>query len=55
MRRALMGIAATILAVLMLAPSAYAAFGLKDLDLTFNEEGGSVAAQAGSHPFSLTT
>jgi hypothetical protein len=42
------------LATIAAAPAA-ADFGLKDLDFSFEKEGGSPAAQAGSHPFSVTT
>jgi hypothetical protein len=51
--------AATLLAVslvgLALAPSASAAFGFSDLDVTFTTADGSPATQAGSHPFAMTT
>jgi hypothetical protein len=42
-------------AILSTSAMAQAAFGLEDVDLTFNNADGSTAAQAGSHPFSLTT
>jgi hypothetical protein len=35
--------------------SANAAFGLKDLDVTFTDENGSALSQAGDHPFAVTT
>ncbi len=41
------------LAVLAIAPSAHAAFGIKDFDLTFTDEAGSSLTQAGSHPFAV--
>jgi hypothetical protein len=37
------------------APPAFAAFGFKNLDVTFENQDGSVAALAGSHPFEMTT
>jgi hypothetical protein len=46
--------AAMALALLAAAPAS-AAFGLKDLDVTFTNPGGSPPPQAGSHPFALTT
>lgn len=45
----------TALLALAIAPTARAEFGLKDLDVTFNNEDGSVITQAGVHPFSMTT
>jgi hypothetical protein len=47
-------IAALLLAALPVAP-AQAAFGLHGIDITFTEEDGSTDAQAGSHPFEMTT
>ncbi|HEX5713854.1 MAG TPA: hypothetical protein VFX85_11115 [Solirubrobacterales bacterium] len=38
-----------------LVSSAQADFGLRDLDVTFNNADGSIAPQAGAHPFSMTT
>jgi hypothetical protein len=38
-----------------LAPSAQGAFGLEDFDVTFTNQDGSPATQAGSHPFAMTT
>jgi hypothetical protein len=40
---------------LAVAPTARADFGFEDLGLTFSNEDGSPATQAGSHPFSWTT
>jgi hypothetical protein len=37
------------------APSAGAAFGLKELDVTASAEGGAAETQAGAHPFAFTT
>ncbi len=47
----LVGVSFLALAV---APTAHAAFGLKDFDITFNNDDGSPAIQAGTHPFALT-
>jgi hypothetical protein len=44
-----------LLLALTIAPAANADFGLKELDVTFNNADGSVAPQAGAHPFSMTT
>ncbi len=43
-----------LLIALAIAPSAHA-FALKDLDAAFTNQDGSVATQAGSHPFAQTT
>ncbi len=40
---------------LALAPSAQAAFGVSEFDVTYSEEDGSPTAQAGKHPFAMTT
>jgi len=40
---------------LILAPSAAAEYGLKDLSLTFADEGGDPVLAAGAHPFEMTT
>jgi hypothetical protein len=55
MKRLAALLAALCLAMLALAGPAGAAFGLKELDLAFEEEDGSPAIQAGSHPFAMTT
>ncbi len=38
-----------------LCGTAHGAFGLKDLDVTFTNQDGSPATQAGAHPYALTT
>jgi hypothetical protein len=48
-------LAAVAAAVLLLAPSAQADFGVKNFDVTFTNEDGTMATQAGSHPFAMTT
>jgi hypothetical protein len=40
---------------LWLPAAAQADFALKDLDVAFESQGGSIATQAGTHPFSFTT
>jgi hypothetical protein len=55
MKRLAITLAATALMALAIVPAANADFGLKELDVTFNNEDGSVATQAGAHPFSMTT
>jgi hypothetical protein len=47
-------IAVTLAAFAGAAPAG-ASFGLKDLDVTFNNADGTQATQAGTHPFSMTT
>ena len=47
-------LAALACAAISAAPAS-AAFGLKDLDVTFTNQDGSVATQAGAHPFAMTT
>jgi hypothetical protein len=46
--------AATLIA-LVAAPASQAAFEVKNFDSLFTNEDGSVATQAGSHPFAMTT
>lgn len=53
-KRLLLSLTAIGLAATVLAAPASADFGLKDLDVTFEEENGGPAMQAGSHPFALT-
>jgi hypothetical protein len=48
-------LAAATLAALCLAAPASAEFGLLDQSVTFTNEDGSPATQAGSHPFAMTT
>jgi hypothetical protein len=55
MKRLVMMLASAALLALTLVPSARADFGLRDLDVTFANEDGSTASQAGSHPFAVTT
>jgi hypothetical protein len=55
MRRFVLSFAAAAMVALALAPTAPADFGLKELDVTFNNADGSIAPQAGAHPFSMTT
>ncbi len=44
-----------VLVGLFSPPSAQAAFGLKDLGVSFEEQGGAAATEAGTHPFQMTT
>ena len=53
--KAAMILAAAVLAALLLAPAASGAFGLKDQSLSFTNEDGTLATQAGSHPYEMTT
>ncbi|MEX2105878.1 MAG: hypothetical protein WD810_03165 [Solirubrobacterales bacterium] len=53
--RRLSAILAAALVLLLSASPAAAAFGFKDLDVTFTTEGGAAVTQAGSHPFAMTT
>jgi hypothetical protein len=55
MKRAILALALASLLSVVLATPASAAFGLKDLGVTFGNEDGSAATQAGSHPFAMTT
>jgi hypothetical protein len=48
-------IGGALIAVLLLASVASADFGLKEQDVTFTNKDGSVATQAGSHPFAMST
>jgi hypothetical protein len=54
-RKAVAPLATALALFLLAAPSAMAEFGLKDLDVTFTNQDGSPAMQAGSHPFAMTT
>ncbi len=53
MKRLSSALASAILFALMVAPGARADFGIKDFDVTFTNEDGSPATQAGSHPFAV--
>ena len=55
MRRFLSTLAALVLACWVLAAPAGASFGLEKFDVTFTNQDGSPATQAGSHPFQMTT
>src|ERR1700751_405999 len=55
MRRLLMTAAIAALALLALPISAQAKFGIDDFDVTYTNEDGTPDAQAGSHPFEMTT
>ena len=55
MRRAALSFLAALLALALVAPGAQAAFGLKDLDVTFADKNGSTEFLAGAHPFAMTT
>jgi hypothetical protein len=46
---------AVLLTALVVPSGAIAEFGLEDFDVTFTNENGSMATQAGSHPFAMTT
>src|SRR6188472_2438524 len=54
MKRATLLTLATLCAAFLAPASAGAAFGLKDLDLTFTNSEGKVITQAGAHPFAVT-
>jgi hypothetical protein len=54
-KRLLPILAAACFAALLLASPANAAFGLKDPTVSFTNEDGSLATEAGSHPFAMTT
>jgi hypothetical protein len=55
MKRLALILCAAALLALGFSSSASAAFGLKELDVAFTNEDGSVAPQAGAHPFAMTT
>jgi hypothetical protein len=48
-------LALALLAALLAAAPASAAFGLHDFDVTFTGPEGEIVSQAGSHPFAMTT
>jgi hypothetical protein len=53
MKRFALTLAAAALMALAIAPSAQASFGFEDFDLTFLNEDGTPAVQAGTHPFAV--
>jgi hypothetical protein len=53
MKRLTSILAAAIVLAFTVAPAAQADFGLKNFDVTYNNEDGSPATQAGSHPFAV--
>src|SRR5215218_2667107 len=55
MTRLIRMLGVTIAAVLIVATSADAKFGLENFSVTFNNEDGSPARVAGSHPFAMNT
>lgn len=55
MKRQIAALAAAMIAALAFATTAQASFGLHDLDVRFENQDGSIATQAGAHPFALTT
>jgi hypothetical protein len=54
MKRLSSALATALLFALMVVPAAQADFGIKDFDITFTNEDGSPATQAGSHPFTVS-
>lgn len=55
MRRLVLSLSMAVALALVGAVPASAAFGLKELDVTFTNEDGSMASQAGAHPFAFET
>jgi hypothetical protein len=55
MKRSITAIAIACAALLWASAPANAAFGLKDLDVTFTDAHGEALTQAGRHPFAMTT
>jgi hypothetical protein len=55
MKRLTLTMTIAVAAALWLSVPAHADYGLNGLDVTFNGPDGSTAAQAGSHPFAMTT
>jgi hypothetical protein len=55
MKRLILTLTLAALAVLLPASAAPASFGLEQFDVTFANQDGSPATQAGSHPFQMTT
>lgn len=52
---AVLGAALALLCGAAFAPSAQAAFGVNSFDVTFTKSNGTLATEAGSHPFAATT
>ena len=55
MRRLTLLLSGALLALALTAAPAGAAFGLKDLDVTFTDAEGAPAMEAGTHPYAVTT
>ena len=55
MRRLIACLGVACLAALLSAAPAGADFGLKNLDVTFTDQGGAPVSQAGAHPFAMST
>jgi hypothetical protein len=55
MRRLIAGLVTACAVALLSAPSAGAAFGLSNFEVSFTNSEGSLDLQAGSHPFAMTT
>jgi hypothetical protein len=53
MKRFALALIAAVAALLLIAPLAQAALSFEDFDLSFQNEDGSAAMQAGSHPFAV--
>ena len=55
MKRAIFALAATAALLSLTVTPASADFGLSGIGVTFTEADGTLARQAGSHPFAMTT
>jgi len=55
MRRLSLALTAALAALALAVPAARADFGLYGFDVTFTEADGTMATQAGSHPFAMST
>jgi hypothetical protein len=55
MKRLTLTLTLAALSALLLASAAQASFGLEKFDVTYSNADGSLATQAGSHPFAMTT
>jgi len=53
--RTALAIFAALLCGALVAPGAQAEFGLHDFDVTFENQDGTAATQAGAHPYAITT